>query len=1252
MQQPLMRRGHQGGRREYYGSTYEYNIQATEDHEDALQDDGAQEPKKPRVWRIGDVPDYKPTPLRWPFILTVAALLAVAIGLIVYAEKAMPDSDTDARVLGLNPTVARPVQPRRFIRAVNDTITTPASAVQTTSIPASEPSITAEAKGNADTGTSQAVSQPPSTTEAPLQAASTTTPGTSSSSSSTTSSASSSSSSSTSSSGSSSGTSSSSSSSSPSSSSSTTPSSSPSSSPARSSPSSSSSSPTSTSAPQTTAGSTTRSQSTSAGSGSVNVDAARGSSTSTRSTSTTRSTSGAASGATVIPVSTGVSLEHTMVTVPGTTFTVTDTFSVVKTTLITSSSVFTTTSVSTSVASFVGTATSFFEISHHFTIVTSAVTTLGTTVAGGEVTLTFPTTEVQTFTSTFTTTSESPRVITAPPTVIPTYGPVTVTYYQTVSTPQDQPTILQGPINQPVLTTVTEVNGGSTVAVVNTPPPVVIALPTFEVSTQVLNPVETGVTFVGGNVVTSVVVITPSPGVPIPEVTSINGVLTTVQDFVVPVQPGQPVTYTAVNIVGGVPVTQVVVTTPTGAPFQPITYTTTRQVGGTPTVVTLTPPPTTFVTTIDGTPVTLVTTPPVTSFTTTVGGTPTAEIVVITPTGTAPITLTFVSTSGGSLSTYTRTLSPTTIVTTISGKLTTITSTPSLSTGVSTIPKSTRIYTSTLAPTGTGSGQATTLPSVISSKKVYNWGPVDVFVGTFLPPLIGIVLVIFIRVIDLNVKLYQPFQSLARGVGATGAESLTMQYTGVMAFITPMITMIQGHPVPFISTLMVGCASFIVPLATEAIGLKLHGTCYLNTADPLCGPALGISPTPANALVGLIAAVIVMLLLVLFFSLRWPTGLHANPWNIAGIASLARSAQVRIHQDSEQAMRKAVSQKQYGLGWFENEAGREEYGIILTDDSGQGLQEQQGGSDAEGFGGAGAAAARIGSKALLPLMPLRLPWRVSLIVLQLAVLVFIVYYHVYYHGKVDDGGKLWAFMNSNTFGVRFISAVVGVVIAFCWQSFFLSVSVMTPYQLMARRTQPAARSILFSPSTNPFSGIYAAVKHRHVFLFATSLAAILSEFLPVLLSNVPFSLSQTYTAASVCAIMASLFLGILVSVLIASFFVKYPPMPVDPRSIAGAMYYVSQSHLLGDFEGISQLTGKEREYRVRTMNRRYFYGVLVGGTWRRMGVDYDLGPTDEVVTAYQGARGRDGGRLGNDTVVETGGYRGAGRYDAPAMGDF
>jgi hypothetical protein len=183
---------------------------------------------------------------------------------------------------------------------------------------------------------------------------------------------------------------------------------------------------------------------------------------------------------------------------------------------------------------------------------------------------------------------------------------------------------------------------------------------------------------------------------------------------------------------------------------------------------------------------------------------------------------------------------------------------------------------------------------------------------------------------------------------------------------------------------------------------------------------------------------------------------------------------------------------------------------------------------------------------------------------------------------------------------------------------------MTPFLLLSRQTQPPTSSILYTPSTNPFSGLYSALRHRQPFLLAVSLAAVLAEFLPVMLANVPFSLAQTATAATACAVLSCVALAVLLAVLAWSFAVRYPPMPVDPRCVAGLLWYVSRSpRMLDDFEGVARLDGSERARRVREMGKRYFYGVLAspstgegGAGGLLLGVDCDADGT-----AYQGAAG-------------------------------
>ncbi|AEO70555.1 uncharacterized protein THITE_2122172 [Thermothielavioides terrestris NRRL 8126] len=1322
-------------------AAYDYfSIRAAEDRDERPVGEASRGRDSP-VWRTGSPPNYKPTALRWPFISTVIALLLVAIVLVVVAEKKMPDSDSTAVFVGIHPNASQPLLFARDVVANTSASTVgvtassepTASSVATTSSEVSLASTTTAVSTTLLQTSGSSTSLALSEANVPVQ--SVTTARTESSTPSTATPASVSAST-------------------------QTPSAqAPSSAdrPVLSTPPLTSNADTDTSSELSSTGSVPPSRTVDSTRLDVESVATISSSSSVQRVATT-STASLPSGARVVPISSSVSRFTSYITVSLTTVVFTSVIPNIETIPYSSESTFTTTLVSTMTSVSETTFQSFFTANG-----TRASAPASTATQTKISVTTLPVTETITFegvtTVTGTDTITGTSVITG--VVIPSVGEVTITYYSTIL-PGDSPSVLtqaQGPVQ----VTGIEVVGGTTVPIVQTQGPVLVAVPTNVVQTEVVGgQVSTGVVSVAGTTVTNVVVITPSQGspaevvttvggtpvtvvstpAPVTVVTTVNGVPSTIvetpppqtvvrtdggvattlvagQPFTQtivntiggtpvtqvvvttpsgpPFQPitytvvsdaggtlvtevivttptgpaGQPITYTAVDIVGGTPVTQVVVTTLSGATFQPVSFTIATEVGGTPTVITITPSRTTVVETISGTPITRVITFPVTSFTATVGGTLTTEVLVTTPTATGPITLTLVSTLPDSLSTFTTTIPPTTILTTISSSML-ITSTPPPTTSFSTRPRSTHTFTSTSTPSaGTNSTTSNGDPTVVASTKVFRWTEADIFLGTFLPALLGVALVIPLRIIDLNAKLYQPFQTLAQpgssissrsggsssGGGAPGSDTLLLQYTGLMAFVAPAVTLLRGRPVPFLTTLVVVCASLMVPLATEAVGLKMHGVCYLNTASPAtCGPALGVSPVPAHVLEALLAAVVVVLLVVLVLVRRWVTGVRANPWNLAGAASLAGSPHVRIRQGSERAMRRAMADKLFGLGYFRNADGREEYGIVLMDEAGRGLREEgvPSGGDTESEllddgDEVGVDKWGDGRTSQLPFMALRYPWRIAFMVFQLAVLIFVIYYYAYYRGGVRDNGRLWQFLNTNTFGVRFVSAIIGVIIAFCWQIFFLSkhrllpqlffppylrtlyshrvptpgVSTMTAFRLLSLSTQPARTSILLTPSTNPFSGLYSAVRHRLPFPAAVSLAAILSEFLPVLLSNVPFNLAQTATAATACAVLSCVFLGLMLAVLAASFAVRYPPMPVDPRSVGGLLWYVSRSRMVvehRDFEGVSLLDGKERAERVEQLGRRYFYGVLAGdgNGGRRLGVDCDVDGGEYLGAAHFG----------------------------------
>ncbi|OLN81040.1 hypothetical protein CCHL11_09410 [Colletotrichum chlorophyti] len=685
--------------------------------------------------------------------------------------------------------------------------------------------------------------------------------------------------------------------------------------------------------------------------------------------------------------------------------------------------------------------------------------------------------------------------------------------------------------------------------------------------------------------------------------TTINGKATVVE-VPMTVDPYLVAVETTIN---GKPTVALVRTTPTPAGFLPVSLTLVSQVGGSTGVFMTTDDPETIKTTIDGKETTIIRTPAPRVFTSVVGGTPTTIEVVTTPTGSIPLSFTVITTIGGTPSTIVSTPKPTVLTMTISGKLSTITSTPKPTTRLSTIKPVTTTITSISNPTPTDAAD-----TVIMQVEKFGFTDGDYFVGKFLPVILAVLIRIPLRIIDLNAKMYQPFHAMAKEGGSLGKSSITLQFDGWAGFFAPVRVLMQGHPVPFITELMVWSSSLLAPLSTEAIGMKLHGRCRI-TAIAGCGIQLGVSTMSAHALVAVLAFIIVLLLVLLLFLRSWETGLYANPWSIVGISSLVRNSDIRSKQIEYKRSKEVIAEKRYGIGYSKNSSGRDEYGIIYEDDSAESLQAAASGAlpvDDE-LDGTYQRDIQMKQRKPVPFIALTYWWRLIFLFFLSSLCVIILYYHI----SLSVRTSFKDFMDSQSFGVRFFFAALGIIIIFCWESIFVSIAIISPYYHMGRRPQPPENSILLSRPTNSFYGIYAAVVQGDIILMLAALMSILAEFLPILLANVPYNLTQTLKSHDVCAIMSATILGLMALTIVASFFIKWPEMPADPRSIAGAMYYVNESRMLEDFEGLSKLNSKDREQKVKELGRRYFYGSVTGNQGRRMGVESVESVED---TAYTG----------------------------------
>lgn len=451
--------------------------------------------------------------------------------------------------------------------------------------------------------------------------------------------------------------------------------------------------------------------------------------------------------------------------------------------------------------------------------------------------------------------------------------------------------------------------------------------------------------------------------------------------------------------------------------------------------------PVTVVTYVDDVQTVVQTQQPVTRVMEVKGATTTLAFAIMGLDG-IPTTSMVVSTLPDSLSTEVDSPLTTTFLST-SRKKTTIVSTPDDLTYMSALAPVTKTYKSTLTGTGTGIGP-TPEPTdeTVSKTTVYKITEGEYFAGKFLPTILSVILSFPLHIIDLNAQQFQPFYALNRPHGALGGSSMTLHYSGWAGFIKPFSTLAEGHPIPFLTMIIVWASSIMTPLASEAIGVKIHGRCKLTVAEG-CAAALGVSPLPTRALVALMAFTCVLLFVLMFYLRRWETGLYANPWNIVGIASLATNREIRPRAQTEKKIEVEMAEKRYGFGYFRTRYGETEYGIVLYDDAGQALHRR---SSSSSSSDAASASSPTGvyeveplvtngkKKRSMPFIALTWWWRILFIAFMLGLAGFLLYYHV---TPIKDD-SFTKFMNGQTFGIRFLFSSAGVILVFGWTAAFIS----------------------------------------------------------------------------------------------------------------------------------------------------------------------------------------------------------------------
>lgn len=528
-------------------------------------------------------------------------------------------------------------------------------------------------------------------------------------------------------------------------------------------------------------------------------------------------------------------------------------------------------------------------------------------------------------------------------------------------------------------------------------------------------------------------------------------------------------------------------------------------------------------------------------------------------------------------------------------------------------------------PTNSNGTQNTDNVDVI----VYGTGLKGYMLGAFLPTILATTLAYPFKLIQINARLMQPFHELATAhEGASVQASIFLRfYDWAGALSLPRSAKLR-QPIITISDLLVFGAALLAPIAAETISIHVPAGC-----DAGCYGSLGVEEVPGRVLEALMAVMIALLVALLMFLnvFRWQTGVTHNPWSIAGMASLGLSPGIRdairkIPCDSKGPIKdtmiiRALADSKYTLDeyWVSCNLGSASdrgHGIVVRTCNDVAQKPIR----AKIFDHGGLRVPQYEHKKHKTQPFALLTWwgRCILLFIFSSVLIIATYYE---NTSLDSGFE--RFMDSHGFGVRFFFTALGVVIGGCMETFFRSIAIILPYQQLSKHALPADRSILLSPPTNAYYGLYSAFRQRSICFGAVAFATILAElFLPVTLSHVPFSHLDIYEAHVVCIWFSISILALMILIIIYSFFVRWPHMPVDPRTIAGAMFYVCDSWMLGTMEGMARLGKTERDSITRAQRLRYEFTSSEGVSGKeRMNVDI-CGETGEAATMLRGEKAR------------------------------
>ena len=506
---------------------------------------------------------------------------------------------------------------------------------------------------------------------------------------------------------------------------------------------------------------------------------------------------------------------------------------------------------------------------------------------------------------------------------------------------------------------------------------------------------------------------------------------------------------------------------------------------------------------------------------------------------------------------------------------------------------------------------------------MHGLGGGEYFLGTFGPVLLAAPLGIAAQALAAQTRAQLPFLALAAPGGARPADSLFLRARGLRGLTAGWRVLHAGAgPAGVLADALAAAAALVVALAGETVAVRAYGACAPDDGRA-CSRNIAVHARASRVVEAALALLLVLVALLAAAATRLRGRTRAAaPLSIVGLAGLLGDGETRRalatagDADSGQVRARdlidALEDRKFSL----SRQGKGRAGFIITsrkEPPGSRPHLQTVVSRARQrylspLHSAMSAAAGPRSATQDPAPKTRCHPHARPVSSGVFLVVLCGFTGlILYYELTQEKSNFEHWMDTQTFGVRFLFGGTGVLISWFWDSRFTRVSTLEPYHRLALRPQPAQGSILLSPATSPLVGIVKSLIQGSFAVASVALMAILGKFTPILFSNIPFNPIQTFDTHQRCTWMAIGILALMIIVLLVNLvFVKYPRLPVDPETLGGGLFYLCDSQMTEELADESGTTESEVS-RLGLLGRKKYYrlGQLTGVSGRRrVGVDF------------------------------------------------